>query len=194
MTKRQTPRLHGANEINGSVRHEMAIDRAMANQFDEPSAANNEWQEPLQCIMAELLEGGIQDSEIVFKAAYQSDPSNLIAGFLLAQHYRIQQKYEKMIEIFEKFAEQAPLPSIFSYELAAGYLKLGAIDAAIPLLERLTRQFGHGEFPIAELAECYLKKGRLMEAIKLVNSALEKHPASPRLHNLLAQMTDLPAP
>ena len=173
--------------------------RGVINKFDTLSVETKQnktqptdldFKEALQ----QFLEARFEKATAILEDKFNANPQDVATGFVLAQGYRLQHRYQDMINIYETLALTHHLSHLMTFELAVGYLNLGSMDKALPLLERVAGQ-GHYEEAIAyHLAEAYFRAGKLMSAITTLREAIPRSPDSRRLKDFLARLHEVSDP
>ena len=144
--------------------------------------------------LREVLEAHFEHATAILQRKFQENPLDVTAGFLLAQCFRLQHRYQEMIKVYEKLAMTHTLSHFMVFELALGYLNLGMIEKALPLLQKVSSE-GQGEEAIAyHLAEAYFRAGELMNALSTLRTANQHHPDSRRIHDFLARLQEVGDP
>ena len=191
VTKQQnnSPSGAGACTCHGMLHEILTLAPAVAkNSRDLPSGDAD-----FALAMREVLAAHFETATTILQRRFD-ELGDSASGFLLAQCFRLQHRYREMVTVYEEMARSRELSRLMSFELALGYLNLGVIERALPLLEAVDAHDDGEEAVAYHLAEAYFRAGRLMSAIATLRKALPRHPASRRISDFLARLEEVSDP
>jgi tetratricopeptide (TPR) repeat protein len=129
----------------------------------------------------------------MFQLASEMDPRNTVALLGLATVFEKNVRYEPAVDILRRLLAADPDHAEGKLRLAVNLHRLEKTGEALPLLQDLTTSKGDDwvvSLAAQELAGIHREAGKLDLARKVLEAAIERFPADPRLYVQLSSVLD----
>ena len=115
------------------------------------------------------------------------NPDSVLSFEVLSEVYRLSQDYEGAIRTLKKAMDLKSTPSAFDYSnLGSYYMLTDDYNSAVGVLEKGTEQYPDSVQLVQKLADSYSRIGDNDNAIKTLESLLERDPDNAQYHLVLA--------
>lgn len=114
------------------------------------------------------------------------NPDSTLSYDVLAEVYRIDNKPEKGIEVYEMSMDLKNPPDAYDYDrLGTLYLQTEQFDKAVNILNEGIDQYPDSVSLVQKLADAYMNAGNNLKSIETIEALLETDPNNPQYHLVL---------
>jgi tetratricopeptide (TPR) repeat protein len=121
----------------------------------------------------------------VLNEIFKIDPMDLESNLLLGKVYLARGENENAINQFQKVLTINPDSAVATYWLGLSYVRSGDFETAFPLLKHAESLDDNFPEPKLTIAELYLRTGKRVEGIKMLEMLIEKWPEFVPSYHLL---------